>query len=122
MAEEDDSGGKRGESSASDVVLLHGRTRDGEGIRVLRARDGSVEAGELRAMKQGVPLASGEIVSLTQRSEHPLLWDVKVQHRVESVEHSGPVRVTSSAYRENWKNVFRSKQSRGGMEEDSTLN
>lgn len=85
---------------------MHSRTDDGQGIRVLRAREGRVEAGELRAMKEGAPI-SGEVVSLKQRQEHPLLWDVDVQYRPRTNSHAGPARVSSRAYRDNWDSIFK---------------
>ncbi|MCL2823998.1 MAG: hypothetical protein FWD57_08405 [Polyangiaceae bacterium] len=97
----------------SDVVLMHGRTPDGGGIQVLRAREGRVEAGELRLMREGVPISSGDVVALAPRSEHPLLYDVQVVCSVGSdgddaktKGHDGPARVVSNAYRKNWDNVF----------------
>jgi len=67
------------ESKPQDVVLLHSPTEDGEGIRVLRARqqhDESaraneeaacvVEVGEVRPLKEGKPI-SGEVVRLKPR-------------------------------------------------------
>ncbi len=123
MADEKDPSAKSDEKAPADVVLMHGRTEDGEGIRVLRAREGKVEAGELRTMKQGVPLASGEVVCLTQRAEHPLLWDVKVQCRVEAGKgHGGPARVASRAYRRNWDNIFKPADVDEPSEGESTLN
>lgn len=123
MADEKDSSAKSDEKAAADVVLMHGRTEDGEGIRVLRAREGKVEAGELRAMKQGVPLASGEVVCLSQRAEHPLLWDVKVQCRVETGKgHGGPARVASRAYRRNWDSIFNPPEVDEASEGESSLN
>lgn len=109
MADDKDPSNKS-KTKTPDVVLMHGRTDDGEGIRVLRARDGEVHTGELRALKQGVPL-SGEVVALTRRPEHPLLWDVDVQCKVESPQatraHGGPARVASRAYRRNYDAIFR---------------
>ena len=125
MADEKDPSAKNDEiaPAPADVVLMHGRTEDGEGIRVLRAREGKVEAGELRAMKQGVPLASGEVVCLSQRAEHPLLWDVKVQCRVETGKgHGGPARVATRAYRRNWDSIFNPPDVDEASEGESTLN
>lgn len=109
MADDKDPNNKS-EPKPPDVVLMHGRTDDGEGIRVLRARNGEVHTGELRALKQGVPL-SGEVVALTRRPEHPLLWDVDVQCKVEPPRatkgHGGPARVASRAYRRNYDAIFK---------------
>lgn len=71
MSEADDSGRK------SDVVLLHSPTESGDGIRVLRKRDDAIEVGELRPMRQGQPI-HGDVVRLTQRKEHTMLYDCEV--------------------------------------------
>ena len=99
---------------APDVVLLHSPTPDGEGVRVLRAREGRLEAGEVRPMKEGQPLVSGEVVSLTPRAESPALCDVKVQYAAPKREaatgpalpHKGPALVNSQDYRERWDAIF----------------
>ena len=52
-------------SEAFDVVWMHGPTEDGEGTRVVRARPGRVDAGEVRPMVEGQPLAA------RQRSDPP---------------------------------------------------
>jgi hypothetical protein len=105
MAEDDD---KRGEED-HDVVLVHGRTEDGEGVRALRSRPKRLDLAEIRPVKRGKPLQGGELVRLRQRGESPLLYDVDVQYADESDahgDHAGPPRVTSSAYRRNWEAIF----------------
>lgn len=104
----------REDSKPTDVVLVHGRSEDGEGIRVLRTRNGELFSGELRALKHGVPVGSGEIVTLTQRAEHPLLFDVNTQLQLpegtatsERPGHAGPARVSSDAYRANYDTIFK---------------
>lgn len=95
-----------------DVVLMHDKTEDGAGTRVLRFRPGKVEAGELRNLREGSPILGGEVVKLSPRAESPLLWNVSVlldprQHAAEpTAQHSGPPRVSSAAYRDNWDAVF----------------
>jgi hypothetical protein len=106
-----------------DVVLLRGATDDGEGARVLRARSGRLEAGEVRPLREGRPLATGgEVVRLEPRKEAPALFDVHVEHVVEapdaarrptddagkpsSIERSGPAQVATQAYRESWERTF----------------
>jgi hypothetical protein len=109
---------------APDVVLLHSPTPDGEGVRVLRAREGRLEAGEVRPVKEGQPLVSGEVVTLTPRAESPALCDVKVQYAAPKREeaaaspalpHKGPALVNSRDYRERWDAIF-------GAEKARTLN
>jgi hypothetical protein len=105
------------DGEAPDVVLLHSPTADGEGVRVLRAREGRLEAGEVRPVKEGQPLVSGELVTLTPREEAPALCDVKVQFAAPTREaaanpapaalpHKGPALVNSQDYRERWDAIF----------------
>jgi hypothetical protein len=94
-----------------DVVLLHGRTDDGDGIRVIRSRPDKLEVGELRAAKEGKPIMGGEMVTLHPRAESPLLYDVEVAHDARvpvpvPARGAGPARVSSEAYRRNWDAIF----------------
>lgn len=99
-----------------DVVMLHGKTDDGEGARVLRARPGRLEGGEVRPLREGKPLGKGEIVSLSRRKDAPALYDVKVEHVVGEPETPetrspqkatpGPAQVATRAYRDNWDRIF----------------
>lgn len=120
MPNDDGQGASKPAAKKEDVVLMHSRTDDGEGVRVLRARDGKLETGEVRALKEGVPV-SGEVVTLTQRKEHPALWDVDVHCRTKPTRsHAGPARVSSRAYRDNWDVIF--KERAAGQEDDKLLN
>jgi hypothetical protein len=98
------------EAADFDVVLLRGKTADGEGTQVVRARPGRVEAGEVRPMREGKPLTAGEVVSLKQRDDAPALYDVKVEHVVEPAApkgaHAGPAQVATPEYRESWERTF----------------
>ncbi len=98
-----------------DVVMLHGKTDDGQGARVLRARPGRLEAGEVRPLREGKPLGKGEVVSLSRRQDAPALYDVKVEHKLEAPEAPaappqkstpGPAQVATRAYRESWERIF----------------
>jgi hypothetical protein len=96
-----------------DVVLVHGATGDGEGARVVRARPGHLETGEIRPLRQGQPLASGgEVVRLVERSDAPCLYDVKVDYKVPSAAPApqraahGPAQVATRAYRDSWERIF----------------
>jgi hypothetical protein len=110
------------ESQDRDVVVLRGPTEDGEGIAVYRARDGNLEAGELRALKQGAPM-SGEVVRLVPREGSPVLWNVRVEFDARETAapepaaattggkgHAGPARVSTRAYREGWDAIFSSRE------------
>ncbi len=109
---------QRKDGDTFDVVLLHGPTDDGEGARVLRARPGRLDAGEVRPMREGRPLAAGgEVVRLEPRADAPALYDVEVQCTVpgptepaESRPQSGPAQVATAAYRNNWELTFGSRR------------
>lgn len=98
-----------------DVVLLAGPTEDGEGIRVVRAREERIEAGEVRPLKEGKPLTGGEIVKLAPREGSPRLCDVEVLTKISTeARGNGPPQVATSAYRESWERIF-------GVEETSRV-
>jgi hypothetical protein len=90
-----------------DVVLLHSPTEDGEGVRVLRAREARLEVGEVRPLREGKPIA-GEVVKLTPREGAPRVCDVEVMTKVEpeSSARKGPAQVASHAYRASWERIF----------------
>lgn len=99
--------------AGTDVVLLTGPTEDGEGIRVVRAREERIEAGEVRPLKEGKALAAGEIVKLAPRAGTPQVCDVEVLTKIgPEVRGNGPPQVATSAYRESWERIF-------GEEDDS---
>ncbi len=92
---------------AFDVVMLRGKTDDGGGTKVLRARPGRIETGEVRPMQEGKPLGSGEIVRLEPRPDAPALYDVHVEHKLESPRASEkPAQVATKQYRESWERTF----------------
>jgi hypothetical protein len=111
-------------NKAFDVVLMGGATDDGEGARVLRARPGRIDAGEVRPMRDGRPLAGGEVVRLEQRANAPALFDVHVecvvppsapgvqgsQETSPSRNDGGPPQVATRAYRDNWEITFGSRR------------
>ncbi|HEX3772759.1 MAG TPA: hypothetical protein VHV30_17890 [Polyangiaceae bacterium] len=116
---ERDGGDNKPDKSASpafDVVLVHGATGDGEGARVLRARPGQLEVGEIRPLRQGQPLnGGGEVVRLVERPESPRFYDVKVDYEVPGAQASnkpgaavghGPAQVATRAYRDSWERIF----------------
>ena len=108
---------------AFDVVLMGGATEDGEGARVLRARPGRIDAGEVRPMREGRPIAGGEVVRLERRADTPALFDVHVECAVPPTATSameqptsaarsdgGPPQVATRAYRDNWEVTFGSRR------------
>ncbi len=127
-----------------DVVLLHSPTEAGDGIRVVRKRQDTIELGELRPMKEGQPI-HGEVVRLTQRAEGEMLFDCEVlvpsQARKDAappalgtgapgagaaaaapkapapkeptaVQHKGPPRVATDAYRGGWDAIFGKRETK----------
>ena len=98
------------EGGAFDVVMLAGKTEDGAGTKVVRARPGRVETGEVRPVKDGTPLVAGELVHLEKRAESPALFDVHVVHEVKpagaKAPHHGPAQVATDEYRDSWDRTF----------------
>lgn len=96
----------------TDVALIHGRTPDGEGLRIIRRREDRIELGAARPLKEGMPI-QGEVVTLTPRAESPLLCDVKVEFdaRPEAAREvraaQGPPKVASEQYRTNWDLIWK---------------
>jgi len=119
---------KRG---SRDVALVYAPTEDGKGARILRSRDGNLEAGEVRPVKDGQSLQGGELVRLEPRADAPFVCDVHVLHearRPESspspvasaVEPAGrPAQVATRDYRVNWDRVFGAPKS---AKPDTSLN
>ncbi len=108
---------KGDEHDGSDVALIHGRTPDGAGLRIVRRREDRVEVGALHPLKHGTPIV-GEVVSLTPRPDFPLLCDVKVelpapvpQKAAPARVQKGPAQVATDRYRENWDRIFEPKKS-----------
>jgi hypothetical protein len=60
-------------SRGKDIAILSGPTEDGQGARVLRIRQGTVSAGEIRPVKEGEPITHNEVVRL-----HPIDADQRV--------------------------------------------
>lgn len=128
------------ESRASqDVALLYAPTEDGTGARILRARNGTIETGEVRPAKEGQPFNNGELVRLKPRSGSPSVCDVEVLYRTAALPAappsvqgasesaasgpssapqasgpglSGPAQVATESYRDNWDRIFGSAAAR----------
>lgn len=100
-------------TGSEDIAFLHSATEDGQGTRILRLRKGRVEAAEVRPVKEGQPINTQELVRLHPRETMPQVCDVEVLHappdEPEVSEQSGPARVSSKAYRENWDRIFTSE-------------
>ena len=105
---------------SKDAILIHAVSQDGETMAVLRTREDRVEAGVLRAVKEGEPVGAGELLKLTPRPEFPLLCDVEVQVPAGAINAAGgsdgaprvasrgrPAQVATDSYRENWDAIWR---------------
>jgi hypothetical protein len=105
-----------------DIAVVVGTSEDGAATRILRAREGRVELGELRAAPEGKPL-HGDLVRLKPRGDNTPVCDVEVIHAAPALTQAGsnlpepgpgrsekPAQVASPAYRENWDRVFGSKK------------
>ena len=101
-----------------DVVLLHSPTDDGNGMRVLRARPGQLEAGEVRPAREGQPINGAEMVTLEPREGTPQVCDVRVLHpkpktpALPEGDRHGPAQVATPAYRAQWEHVFGKREAR----------
>ena len=94
----------------TDVVLVGPETEAG-GNAVLRHREDRLEIGEMRAVREGQPMGSGELVRLQKRPEHARLVDVEVRFSVQPSPvapepRSGPPQVATDAYRAGWESIF----------------
>ena len=121
--------------SGRDVALLYAPTDDGQGARVVRARHGAFEAGEVRPVKEGQPINQGELVRLLPREGTPAVCDVEVLHAPgeaspgargsteaasnERALRGRPAQVASDDYRTNWDRTFGAARRAKG---DRTLN
>jgi hypothetical protein len=92
-------------SDKTDVVVLAGPTEDGKGANVLRVRPGHLEAGEVRPLEHGKPIA-GEVVRLKPREDAPAICNVEVLHEGPPRRSTKPPQVASTAYRKNWDAIF----------------
>jgi hypothetical protein len=93
-----------------DVLFVHSPAVEGEGFRVIRKRDDTIELGEIRSVQEGRPI-HGDLVKLKPRKEHDRLFDVEVLATREEMQpaalgHAGPAQVASEAYRTNWEAIF----------------
>ena len=87
--------------------MFGGRTADGEGLGVLRCREGRLELGQVQPLKEGKPI-HGEVVKLHPHADCPAVCDVEVQVAAPSAaKKSGPAQVANDTYRKNWDAIFR---------------
>ena len=105
-------------SSKQDVLFVHSPSEKGDGLRVIRKREDTIEVGELRPVQEGKPL-HGDLVKLSPRPENERLFDVEVLvPRPQALSpapkgHAGPAMVANEAYRENWEAIFGAREEPG---------
>src|SRR5206468_9658018 len=108
---------ERTKAGENDVALLYAPTEDGKGARVVRARGGTLETGEVRPVRDGQPIGQGELVRLSPRADAPCVCDVEVLHAPAPVptdapaasadsQRGRPAQVASDDYRVNWDRIF----------------
>lgn len=102
------------EEAPQDIVVVHSATEDQKGVRVLRAREGTLEVGEVRPLVEGQPITTGEVVTLSPRDNSGRVFNVKVQHSTKPTasaqkNHPGPARASSTVYRSGWDAIFGNK-------------
>jgi hypothetical protein len=91
-----------------DIALIHGKTEDGRGLKILRRRRDCIEAGAVMPLVPGKPIV-GEVVRLEPRRDFPLLCDVHVEYSPPAELRpttTGPAQVATERYRRNWDLVF----------------
>jgi hypothetical protein len=104
---------------SGDIAMVFGK--DANGVHILRRRseEAPIEAGLLRPMREGRPI-QGEVVSLTQRQDLPMIYDVRSEFGAPTETDDrqtgdGPAQVASDAYRKGWDAVW-------GRRRDSSVN
>jgi hypothetical protein len=111
-----------GDKKKTDVLFVGPEVENGEGYKVLRRRDESLEVGELRNTKEGQPI-HGEVVKLIPREGQPRLFDVDVvvpkaaPPRADDTAgpRKGPAQVATDTYRENWELIFAPRAPTGDL-------
>ncbi len=101
--------------ASQDVALVSGRSRDGEGLTIVRSRKGRLEAGVVKPLAAGKAI-HGEVVRLTPRKAFPMLCDVETVLESRAPDEAetgssregrhGPPQVASEAYRKNWDAIY----------------
>jgi hypothetical protein len=107
--------GKSAKKRARDVALLYAPTDDEKGARFVRAKNGQLQAGEMRPLAVGQSLSGQELVRMHPRAEMPYLCDVEVIHPAEKPmrDTQGPAQVASDRYRNNWDATFGTQRASG---------
>jgi hypothetical protein len=99
------------------VALLYAPTDDQKGARIIRAREGVLETGEVRPVSEGRALNGQELVRLRPHDKFPALCDVETLHPAEKTDRTtnGPAQVATEDYRRNWEQTFGPKPPKSGL-------
>lgn len=98
-----------------DIAILGGPTEDGQGAHLLRFREGSITAGEIRPVKEGEPINHSEVVRLRPLDGENRICAVETLHEpakapAENADKPGrPARVATERYRKNYDAIFDAK-------------
>jgi len=115
-------------SRPGDIAMVVARDADGVHILRRRSEEAPLEAGLLRPMREGQPI-SGEVITLKQRADVPLFYDVKTEfggpEEAEAPQvqpkakgeaklpgEGRPAQVSSDAYRKGWDAVWGRRRDR----------
>lgn len=117
---------KESKPKVDDVVLVHGKTDDGEGMKVLRKKGEELSSGEIRPIREGQPL-DGEMVSLSPREQQGL-FDVEVHYSPENPTSTNlsanptsptsfsklerPAKVSNPEFRQGWDLIWGGRKRR----------
>lgn len=108
----------------ADFAILGAPTEDGQGAHLVRIREGSISAGEIRPVKEGEPVTNREVVRLHPLDAERRVVRVETLHAPEpppeSQSLSRPARVSNERYRKNYDAIFESK--RGKKKRDWDVN
>lgn len=104
-----DANGNAPAAIPGDVAFVFGRDEHGTHILRRRSEEAPVEAGILRPLREGKPI-DGEVVTLSARSDMPMLFDVKSElpdpHAASRAANDKPAQVATDAYRKGWDAVW----------------
>lgn len=103
-------------SKGEDVALVYGVSDDGNGLDIIRKREGRIEAGTVRPLEHGKPI-HGEVVRLKPRKNSPLMCDVEVDvpapaRAATRSTSQGPAQVATDQYRKNWDAIYKARSSK----------
>lgn len=99
---------RSGAKQEADFAILGGPTEDGQGAHLLRFREGTISAGEIRPVQEGESVTHRELVRLHPVDEEKRVCRVETLHApaLPAEPRSRPARVSNERYRKNWDAIF----------------